>query len=35
MTWIGPFAMWLGVVTVVGLFVQSVIYERRYRKKTD
>ena len=34
MTW-GAFFMWLGAITVVGLLVQSVIYERRNRKKSD
>ena len=32
MTWIGALAMWLGVITVVGLFIQSVVYERRNRR---
>ena len=32
MTWLGPLVMWVGVIAVVGLFVQSVIYERRNRK---
>jgi hypothetical protein len=32
MAWIGALAMWLGVIAVVGLFIQSVVYERRNRK---
>lgn len=33
MTWLGPLVMWIGVIVVVGLFVQSVIYDRRNRKR--
>jgi hypothetical protein len=33
MTWLGVLVMWVGVIAVVGLFVQSVVYERRNRKR--
>jgi hypothetical protein len=32
MTW-GAFFMGLGAITVVGLFVQLIVYERRNRRR--